>query len=130
MGPLATGPPRISHTVEVPKDKIRNINYIMEDKAAQMWTINTPPRCYDGSIFQDHCVRLESQDDVIAGLHAVRKDTRVARADHNIYAYRWQGADGHISEHYEDDREYGSGRRVLDILREQNLVNYLVVVSR
>ena len=72
-------------------------------------------------------MKLESQDDVIAGLHAVRKDTRVATADHNIYAYLWQGADGHISEHYEDDREYGSGRRVLDILREQNIVNYLVV---
>ena len=116
--------------IKVPKDKIRTINYVMEDKAAQMRTINTPPRCYDGSTFQGQCVRLESQDDVIAGLHAVRKDTRVARADHNAYAYRWQGADRYISEHYEDDREYGSGRWVLDILREQNLVNYLVVVSR
>ena len=54
----------------------------------------------------------------------------MARADHNIYAYHWQDADGHISEHYEDDREYGSDRQVLDILQEQNLLNYLVVVSR
>ena len=73
--------------IKVPKDKTRNINYIMEDKAAQKRTINTPPRCYDGSTFQGHCMRLESQDDVVAGLHAVRKATRVARADHNIYAY-------------------------------------------
>ena len=74
--------------IKVLKIKIRNINYIMEEKVSQMRTINTPPRCYDGSIFQGHCMRLESQDDVIAGLHAVRKDTRVARADHTIYAYR------------------------------------------
>ena len=56
-------------------------------------------------------------------------DTRVARATHNIYAYRVSDETG-ITEHYEDDGEWSAGKRMLRILKELNIVNKLVVVSR
>ena len=52
----------------------------------------------------------QSTDDGIPALHAIYANHRVARATHNIYAYRIQMAD-RLVEHFEDDGEYGAGRR-------------------
>ena len=56
-------------------------------------------------------------------------DTRVAKATHNIYAYRIS-TDSGIIEHYEDDGEWSAGTNILKVLKEKNITNKLVVVSR
>ena len=54
----------------------------------------------------------------------------MARATHNIYAYRIQESGDRIVEHYDDDGEYGAGRRILELLRTNNITNKLICVTR
>lgn len=79
-------------------------------------------------------VKINNTDDAISALQAIYGDMRTARASHNIYAYRIDSADDsddNTTEHYEDDGEYGAGRKLLDLMKnKQMIVNQLVVVSR
>ena len=90
---------------------------------------NTPPRTTLGNHFQGHITEIAKSEDVAAKLQVLYMDTRIARATHNIYAYRISGDTG-IVEHYEDDGEWSAGRRVLKILKDLNIINKLVVISR
>ncbi len=56
-------------------------------------------------------------------------DNRVARATHNIYINRIKGVGNKVVEHYEDDGEWGAGRR-LTVLQEKAITNTLVCVTR
>ena len=66
---------------------------------------------------------------MITALHAVYRDTRVARATHNIYAYRIMSGGG-VFEHYEDDGEYGAGGRLLDLLLDNDICDQMICVTR
>ena len=72
---------------------------------------------------------MTTQDEIIPSLDAIYRDTRVATADKNTYAYRLETAKG-IQEHFEDDGEPGAGRRILYRLRELKITNQLVCVTR
>ena len=56
-------------------------------------------------------------------------DTRIARATHNIYAYRIS-SDAGIGEHCEDNGKWSAGRCVLKMLKDLIIINKLVVISR
>ena len=56
-------------------------------------------------------------------------DTHIARVIHNIYACRIHGDSG-LLEYCNDNGEFSAGRRVLRILKEHDIINKLVVVSR
>ena len=56
-------------------------------------------------------------------------NVRVAGAKHNTYAYRIKSPDGYV-EHYEDNGEYGAGSMLLDLLKDENVDNKLVCVTR
>ena len=47
-----------------------------------------------------------------------------------IYAYRLSGTNNQTIEHYEDDGEYGAGRRLLNLLQEKDISEQLVCVTR
>ena len=115
---------------EVKKDCLMDINISVEDTALQLRKTTCPPKKYDGSTFQGHKVKIEGQDEVIPALHCIYKDSRVARATHNIYAYRIQGQGQNVTEHFEDDSEWGAGRILLKQLQESNSVNTLLCVTR
>ncbi len=53
----------------------------------------------------------------------------IATAIHNIYAIRLE-VDGKITEYSDDDGEYGGGFVILKALKDRNVTNRLVVVSR
>lgn len=116
---------------EVKKDKVRDINVNTTEKAVtlQHEIRHSPPQTHQGSSFQGHSLKITSQDDIIPALHAIYSDSRVARATHNIYAYRLKSSDRYI-EHYEDDGEWGAGAKLLDMLRDNNIENSLVCVTR
>ena len=78
--------------------------------------------------FQVHHRSIQSQDDIVPALHVLYKDPHVARAKHNIYAYRLQ-AGNNVLEHYEDDGKYGTGRRVLQLLRDHNITGKKLCAS-
>ena len=118
-----------SNTLQVKKDMLRDINIDTTHKATQTKVGRTPPISHGGSSFQGAGIRIQSSDNVIPGLHAIYTDARVARVTHNIYAYRIVSPSSTV-EHYEDDGEYGAGRRILDTLRQNNIENTLVCVTR
>ena len=111
------------------KDNVSNVNTGVIEKAIEMKVKSTPPKTHLKSTFQGHAVNISCQDDIIPALNAVRADPRIARAEHNIYAYRLDQKDG-ILEHYDDDREWGAGRNILTLLKQKNIVNKLIVVTR
>jgi hypothetical protein len=108
------------------KDKVLDINSDTTHMAASMTAKHAPPKSYGGSSFRGHNVNVAHQDDIIPALHVLYSDERVARAQHNVYAYRLENG----TEHCEDDGEWGGGRVLLQLLREHNITNRLVCVTR
>ena len=118
-----------SNIHQIKKDMVHDINIDVTQKATEIKVGRTPPITHDGDSFQASGIRIQSRDDVLPGLHAIYADTRVARATHNIYAYRIVTPGSKI-EHYEDDGEFGAGRRIMNLLIDNNINNTLVCVTR
>ncbi len=91
---------------------------------------HTDTSSIQGSAFQGHVVELASKDQVVPTMNKLFSNHKVARATHNIYAYRISGQQGTVIENFDDDGEHGAGRKILKLLRESNVVNKMVVVTR
>ena len=115
-------------TTRVERDKIRDINTNTTEVASSMKIKSAPPMNHNKTSYQGHTTSISSQDDIVPALHAMYADCRVARATHNTYAYRLQSG-GHVTEHYEDDGDYGAGRHLLNLLKEKDITNRIVCVS-
>ena len=82
-----------------------------------------------GSSFQAHLIDITNKDNVIPTMHRLYANHNVAKATHNIYAYRI--ADKHdIIENSCDDGEYGAGRKLLQLMQDKNIRNRMIVVTR
>ncbi|XP_062604926.1 myosin-J heavy chain-like [Saccostrea cucullata] len=57
-------------------------------------------------------------------------DKSHAKADHNILVYRFQDSNGQIHEGYNDDGEFGAGRRLVKMMQNLQIKNMTVVISR
>ncbi len=77
-----------NQVTQISRDTVKNINLDTTEKAAGMKVKRAPPKSYGGSSFQGAMVKVDDQDDIIPALHAIYKDSKSARATHNIYAYR------------------------------------------
>jgi hypothetical protein len=117
-----------NRVTKVERDTIRDINTNTTEVAKGMRVKRAPPMTYNKTSFQGHTTPIACQDDIIPALHAVYADSRVARATHNTYAYRLK-AGNIITEHYEDDGDYGAGRQLLKLLKDKNITNRIVCVS-
>jgi len=83
------------------------------------------------STFQAHVAAVRSPADVAAALAAVRASSpRIARATHNMLAYRFEGADGRARADNDDDGECGAGAKLAELLEHMRATNVLAVVSR
>ena len=82
-----------------------------------------------GSSFQAHETTIDDAAMVIPVFHQLFRNHSIAKATHNIYAYRIQKQDGFF-ENSCDDGEYGAGRKLLRFLQENNIVNKIVIVTR
>ena len=82
-----------------------------------------------GSSFQAHITQIDDSSQAVPVLHQVFSNHAVAKATHNMYAYRIQGK-GQVVENSCDDGEYGAGKRLLKLLRDQNIINKIVIVTR
>jgi hypothetical protein len=116
--------------IEVKRDCVKDINIHTTEVAATMKVHHTPPKTHNnGSSFQAHSISIQSQDDIVPALHAMYADSRVARASSNMYAYRIKSGNT-VIEHYEDDREWGAGRKLLKLLQDSKIINKIVCVTR
>ena len=87
---------------------------------------HSPALTRDSGTFQGHCVKVDTQDEIIPSIHAIYS---VARATHNTYAYRIRSGD-RVIEHYDDDGEYGAGAKLLELMRQHGVVDKLLCVTR
>ncbi len=77
------------------------------------------------SVFQAHIAPLSQEKDVWPLLQALKNDRKIARATHNIWAYRV----GHSADN-DDDGETAAGRRLAALLEMCGATDVLCVVSR
>lgn len=82
-----------------------------------------------GSSFQSHKAKLIDPEQVIPILHQLYTNHSVAKATHNVYAYIIE-SNGKLIENSCDDGEHGAGRKLLNLLKEQDIRNQLVIVTR
>ena len=82
-----------------------------------------------GSSFQGHIAKIEETSNAIPILHQLFSNHAVAKASHNMYAYRITHQ-GKTTENSSDDGEFGAGKKLLDLLRSNDVKNQLVVVTR
>mmetsp|Transcript_30761 Transcript_30761/g.66097 ORF Transcript_30761/g.66097 Transcript_30761/m.66097 type:complete len:307 (-) Transcript_30761:187-1107(-) len=91
-------------------------------------TPHTPP---GKSTFQAHFARVESQEQVQYALRYLLQDKKIARATHNIFAYRfWDEQRGVQVSDNDDDGENAAGGRLATLLELMHVNNVIVVVSR
>ena len=99
------------------------------EKATSHQVMRAPPKTYNKSTFQGSITSVSSQDDILPALFAIYRDSSIASATHNIYAVHYNTPQG-VTEYFQDDGEFGAGRRILNKLQEINSKNTLVCVSR
>ena len=81
------------------------------------------------SVFQGFRARIGDLQEAQVVLDLIHADFRAQPATHVAYAYRIKSG-SHIIEHMDDDREFGVGRQLLDVLRDKKYVNTMVAVAR
>jgi len=82
------------------------------------------------STFVAHVARVQSTADVESALAVILSDSRVARATHNIRAWRFRDARGALKADNDDDGEDAAGGRLAELLELMAVENVLVVVTR
>lgn len=84
----------------------------------------------DGSTFMGHSAKIASKDEVPIVMANILQDRSLASATHNIYAYRVTKGDGKFDEAYRDDGEHGAGFKLLKYMKDNDIENAIVVVTR
>mmetsp|Transcript_22804 Transcript_22804/g.53902 ORF Transcript_22804/g.53902 Transcript_22804/m.53902 type:complete len:248 (+) Transcript_22804:152-895(+) len=82
------------------------------------------------SIFQAHLALVTTREQVKEVMSHLLSNTKIARATHNISAYRIELPNGQILQDCDDDGEAAAGGRLLNLLNIINVRNVVVVVSR
>lgn len=83
------------------------------------------------SIFQAHLAVVHSPAEAELVLRALKRDRKIARATHNIVAYRIvHPATGGLSQDNDDDGETAAGGRLAHLLSVMEVENLVVIVSR
>ncbi|GMR31035.1 hypothetical protein PMAYCL1PPCAC_01230 [Pristionchus mayeri] len=85
------------------------------------------------STFQAHIARVNSREEVQRVLTELKRNNKIARATHNMYAYRVRTEkDGQMfqMDDCEDDGEHGASPKMMQILRSMKANGLIVVVTR
>ena len=83
-----------------------------------------------GNRFVAHVATIKSPNDIPVTLNAIKYSFHaIATATHNVWAARIQGTEA-VAEYSDDDGEHGGAREIAKELRNQNLANHMVVVTR
>ncbi len=88
-----------------------------------------------GSKYAAASFPMSSMAEFEQGMKELLKPKRFRDADHHIVAYRISGPDGRVSEYKNDgyrspSKESGAGVMVLEIMRQRQVLNRCVVVTR
>ena len=111
-----------------PKDRNRDINLDTVEEALKLKTQHTAVTSKNGNHFQAHVVDISTTDQVIPAIKALCADSRIAGASHVAYAYR-TGRESYSISNYQDDGEWGAGKRIMEGIKNSNSYNILVCVT-
>ena len=98
------------------------------DELEAIDTVSTPPVQRGGSNFFATATKAVSHDDVRRFHIKVCCDDRSAHADHRVLVYRFTNDHGKITDGYLDDGDYGVGRRLLNYMAENQILDQSIVV--
>ncbi len=104
-----------------------------EDDIAESESIeleHSEPIIAEGSTFVGHAARISETSLSKATLLKAFQDKRVASASHNIYAYRIKDSNGKLHEYSNDDGEFRAGRRLLNLLQDNQFEDTMVICTR
>mgnify|MGYP001149001517 CR=1 FL=1 len=81
-------------------------------------------------MFQAHLAVVTSREDVESFKLSLLADRKIAKATHNMLAYRIITPQGSTLYDNDEDGEAGAGRRLSELLQLMNANNVAVMVSR
>ena len=81
-----------------------------------------------GSEFIVHYQRVATPDDVQQGL--VKMKIKYGDAAHVVTVYRLANANGPYGQSFKDDQEHGTGRRILEAMKDHNASNLAIFAAR
>ncbi|KAM0792699.1 hypothetical protein ACM66B_002479 [Microbotryomycetes sp. NB124-2] len=92
--------------------------------------VSTEPLVERKSVFVGHAARVRSLTEVQAVMTRLLSDKKIARATHNISAFRFTTRDGISHADNDDDGESAAGGRLAHLLTLAHATDVLVVVTR
>ncbi|KAJ3045255.1 hypothetical protein HDV00_011127 [Rhizophlyctis rosea] len=121
--------------------KIPPADHTFEEEDTDLNIIHAPPGCPPiythpdpiidrKSVFMAHTAPVKTVADVKAVIQALYTNRKIARATHNIYAYRIVESNGVIRQDCEDNGETAAGGRLLHMIQLADLKGVVVVVTR
>lgn len=116
-------------TINPPKDSNKDINLDVTEEAMKLEVKHTALTSKNNNHFQAHTVDIQSVDQVIPAVKAMCSDSTIAGASHVAYAYR-VGTESHSISNWDDDGEWGAGKKIMECIRNNNSYNILVCVTR
>jgi hypothetical protein len=95
-------------------------------------TSHTQHKIIGGSTFIGHAAEIKDKDDIPVVLAGLMEDKMIAGATHNMYAYRFEDNSkaSRVTEGFTDDGEHGGGHKLLKLIKDFELTNVIVVVTR
>jgi len=109
------------------RNRCTDIDQKISEKALKMKVTHTGVVNHAStSKFQGHALRVTSPVEIRPALARIKMEESVSRATHNVWAMRLP--DGR--EWMCDDGEFGSGRHLLETMRDQQITGTLLVVTR
>ena len=92
--------------------------------------MHTEPILKKGNIFQGHLYPIHTEEEARQSLRALLQDSKIAQSDHIMYAYNYLDLSGESVHGFSDDGEWQGGSVIMDMLKNSNTVNIIVMVSR
>ena len=108
------------------------VEYHADSEQVKCPQIVTGPTLEDRkSVFQGHAATVMSLAEVKAVMNKLKSSSKIARATHNMLAYRIEGEkSSSLLQDCDDDGEDAAGSRMLHLLQLLDVKNVVVVVSR
>ncbi|KAI8148933.1 ribosomal protein S5 domain 2-type protein [Fennellomyces sp. T-0311] len=118
-----------------PKEEVKD-NALIESRTSSPSVVAPPiytspePLVDRKSVFKAHVAEVHNADQVRAVVSKLLEDKKVAKATHNIMAYRIILPNGRLLQDNDDDGETAAGGRLLHMMEITDVQNVVVVVSR
>lgn len=110
-----------------PKDIFRPDDAQM-DLADEIDMVKGKPEAHARSTFVAYATAVKDYEDIQAAYTKVR--TKFADATHVVCSWRLPGNDSHNLQDFVDDGEYGAGRAVLGVMKEECIMNAVIFMIR